>query len=128
MNPVLRWLDEPPKFLGFSGVQWVWLILGTATLAGLLRLLGVPLTPALSVMILIEGPPAAVIFLGEQTGTGATQLVLDALRWRTHPHRYDTAGTARPAGVLVAEPTPSRLSAARLRPQRHDHDRAGARP
>jgi hypothetical protein len=121
MNPVLRWLDDPPKFLGLSPVQWTVLLLGAGGLIALLHFAHVPTTPSLCLMVLLVGTPTAFVMLGEQGGPNVGQSLVDAVRWRRHPHHFDPSATPKAPGLVVADPEPSR----RARRRRSRSDRAG---
>jgi len=120
VNPVLRWLDDPPKFLGLSALQWLYLIVGGGAAVALLHFGHVPLTPSLCILVMCVGLPAAFVMLSEQGGPNVTETLRDAVRWRRHPHHYDPAATPQAPGVVVADPARSR----RLR-RRAKSDRAG---
>lgn len=121
MNPVLRWLDDPPKFFNLSPMQWLYVLVVGGGLAALLHFAHVPLTPSLSGLILFVGTPTAFVILGEQGGPNVTQSLIDATRWRRHPHHYDPAAEPSAPGVVVANPQPSR----RERRRQARSDRAG---
>lgn len=125
MNPVLRWLDDPPKLFGFTVVQWALIVFGGGGLAALLYVARVPVTPAACVMVIVVGVPTAFLRLSDEgAGVSLTTLLADALRWRSHPHRYDPEGAHAPAGVVVAAAESSRRRA-RSRRGRIAADRAG---
>lgn len=125
MNPVLRWLDDPPKLFGFTGLQWVLLVFGGGGLGALLHFGGVPLTPSACLLVLVAGIPAMFVRLSdENAGINVTGLLRDAVAWRRHPHHYDLSGPAEQVGLVVAAPEPRRRLS-RSRRVRSGADRAG---
>ena len=119
MNPVLRWLDDPPKLFGFTAVQWALIVFGGGGLAGVLHLTGVSLTPAACLLVIVVGTPTAFVRLSDEgAGINVTGLLRDAVRWRSHPHCYDPNGAQPRSGVVVATAETTRLRPRLRRGQR----------
>lgn len=103
-NPTFRWLDDPPRFLGLTFANWIMLVVGGGGLAAVLHFAHVPWRPALILLIFVVGIPTALAVLGESVGPGVNELLVNALRWRAHPHHYDPAAVAaQKVGVVVPD-------------------------
>lgn len=114
MNPVLRWLDDPPKLFGFTLVQWALVVFGGGGVTALLHFAHVPVAPAASILVLLVGTPMMFVRLSDEgAGVNLTGLLRDAVTWRSHPSRYDPQGAQRPDGVIVAAASPRRSGLSR---------------
>jgi hypothetical protein len=76
-----RWLDSPPRLLGFSFAQWVALVVAIAGGYGLAKVLGLPFKLAASGGVFVIGLPATLAYLSEGDGLPVGRVVLDGLRW-----------------------------------------------
>jgi hypothetical protein len=76
-----RWLDSPPRLLGFSFVQWVVLVFAVAGGYGVARVLHLPFKVAASAGVFAIGLPAALAYLSEGDGMPVGRVVLDGVRW-----------------------------------------------
>ena len=81
MHRTYRWLDAPPRLLGFSFRQWVLLVLAVGGGYGVARVLHLPFKVAASVGVFAIGLPAALAYLSEGDGLPVGRLVLDGLLW-----------------------------------------------
>ena len=81
MHRTYRWLDSPPRLLGFSFGQWVLLVLAVAVGYGVAELLGLPFKVAASAGVFVIGLPAALAYLSEGDGSPVGRVALDGLRW-----------------------------------------------
>lgn len=81
MHRTYRWLDSPPRLLGFSFQQWLALVIAIAGGYGLARLLHLPFKLAASVGVFAIGLPAALAYLSEGDGMPVGRVVLDGMMW-----------------------------------------------
>ncbi len=90
-----RSLDQPPKLLGFTIGQWAGLIAATVLLGGSVYLLGLPGKAAITLLVLLLGVPAALLYVSEAGGPAIGRVLADLLRWRATPRYLPRRG--RPA-------------------------------
>jgi hypothetical protein len=105
-----RSLNEPVKLAGFTGLQWLALLLTGALVIGATQLVGLAARPAISVCALVITTVAACAYAAEPGGVQPVLLLADALRMLARPRHYQ-AGMAsvgdRPAlGVQITSPAP----------------------
>ncbi len=81
MHRTYRWLDAPPRLLGFSFRQWLLLVLSIASGYGLAKVLHLPFKVALSLGVFAIGLPAALAYLSDGDGLPVGRMVLDGLFW-----------------------------------------------
>lgn len=81
MHRTYRWLDAPPRLLGFSFAQWLTLVLALGGGYAATRLLHVPFKLAASLGVFAIGLPAALAYLSEGDGMPVARIMLDALAW-----------------------------------------------
>jgi hypothetical protein len=102
-----RWLDEPPKLLGFTFTQWLALLAASAAGYGLVELAHVPLKVAVSAGVFVIGLPATLTYLSEGGRLDLGRLLRDVGAWVLTPHRYLACAETyecRAASVLVLAP------------------------
>ncbi len=81
MHRTYRWLDAPPRLLGFSFRQWLILVLCIAGGYGLAKALHLPFKIAISLGVFAIGLPAALAYLSDGDGLPVGRMVLDGLSW-----------------------------------------------
>jgi hypothetical protein len=103
IHRTFRSLDSPPKLLGFSGRQWALLIAASAGVLGMVEAAGLPVKPAITLLVFLVGLPAALMYVSESGGMALGVLLADLLRWRACRRVLPAAceGGVRAAGLLV---------------------------
>lgn len=81
MHRTYRWLDAPPRLLGFSFRQWLVLVLSIASGYGLAKALHLPFKVAVSLGVFAIGLPAALAYLSDGDGLPVGRMVLDGISW-----------------------------------------------
>lgn len=97
MHRAYRTLNDPPKLLGFTGWQWVALVLTGALAVGSTQLVGLPIKPAISFCALVLTTVAAIAYATEPGGMQPLGLLADALRMLARACAYES-------GMPVADP------------------------
>lgn len=97
MHRAYRTLNDPPKLLGFTGWQWVALVLTGALAIGSTQVVGLPVKPAISFCALVLTTVAAIAYATEPGGMQPLGLLADALRMLTRARTYE-------CGMPVADP------------------------
>lgn len=105
-HPTARRLDEPYTFYGFTVWQWMALLLGGGGVIAALWALDASVQLGGFLGTLVIGIPALYWLMGESGRFDPGELLLDALRRRIAPSRYEPGTGARQVVVLVA-PRPS---------------------
>ncbi|HXQ00021.1 MAG TPA: hypothetical protein VN845_08145 [Solirubrobacteraceae bacterium] len=91
MHRTYRWLDAPPRLLGFTFSQWAMLILAVGAGYGCVKLLHVPAKIAISTGVFLIGLPAMLAYLSEGDGLGLGRLIADAVVWMCSVRVFDAA-------------------------------------
>lgn len=93
-----RTLNDPPKLLGFTGIQWLALVVTGGVTIGATQLLSVPVKPAISFCALVLTTVAAIAYASEPGGVQPLGLIADALRMASRPRTY-AAGMPPPSST-----------------------------
>jgi len=115
IHRTFRSLDQPPKLVGFTAVQWCWLIADLSAVLAVVFATGMPPKAAITLLAFAVGLPATLAYVSETGSAGLGQLIADAARWRITPKQLTpveehTSSRARGAlagrllGVHAIEP------------------------
>lgn len=96
-----RTLNDPPKLLGFTGLQWFALVVTGALAIGATQLIGVPAKPAISFCALILTTVAAIAYAAEPGGVQPLGLVADSIRMAARPRGYAAGMPPAPSTAAI---------------------------
>jgi hypothetical protein len=92
IHRTFRSLDQPPKLLGFTLGQWAALIAGGLIVGGFAYAVRLPAKAAITLLVLLLGVPAALLYVSESGGPAIGRLLGDLLRWRIGPRSLPPTG------------------------------------
>ena len=101
-NRTYRLLDAPLRIAGFTPWQWLGMLVGGGGVIAGIYVIGLPTKPAISLAVLLLGPPIALAYLSEDVGLDVGQLLKDALRWIGGPKQLAPGGSENARALLVA--------------------------
>jgi hypothetical protein len=100
MHRAYRTLNDPPKLLAFTALQWLALV-GTAAFAiGATKLVGMPAKPAISLCALVLTTVAAIAYSSEPGGVQPVGVCRDLLAMVLQPREY-LPGMSQPAAPAL---------------------------
>ena len=68
IHRTFRSLDQPPKLVGFTAVQWCWLIADLAVVLAVVLVTGMPAKAAITLLAFAVGLPATLAYVSEAGG------------------------------------------------------------
>jgi len=99
IHRTFRSLDQPPKLVGFTAVQWCWLIADLTAVLGAVLATGMPAKAAITLLAFAVGLPATLAYVSETGGVSLGRLIADAARWRLDRKQLTPAGEDTSSGV-----------------------------
>jgi hypothetical protein len=94
IHRTFRSLDQPPKLLGFTIGQWAALVLGAVVTGGFAYMLQLPAKAAITLLVLLLGVPATLLYVSESGGPAVGRLLADLLRWCVTLRRLGADGAS----------------------------------
>jgi TraG P-loop domain len=101
IHRTFRSLDQAPKLVGFTIMQWAGLIADTALVLGIVYLAGLPVKAAITLIVFTVGLPAALTYVSESGGIQIAPLLGDLIRWRTGPRNLQPGAAEGFANALL---------------------------
>jgi hypothetical protein len=94
IHRTFRSLDQAPRLLGFTVGQWAALIADGVTVGGMVYAVGLSAKPAITLLVLLVGVPATLLYVSESGGPTIGGLIVGVLRWRTMPRMLPASGAS----------------------------------
>src|SRR5215218_1906785 len=88
MHRAYRTLNDPPKLLAFTALQWLALVATAALAIGATQLVGMPAKPAISLCALVLTTVAAIAYSSEPGGVQPIGLLRDCVTMALQPREY----------------------------------------